>query len=145
MQAVVKELPIALPLNFFKAYYATTHQIDTPETTDILNSITRQFPSNSHVQLLQAMYHYSRREFEVAAELFQNYYDGFGGSCIDCVDIYSNILYLNEDAVSLSLLAQRCLLVDKYRPETCCVMGILLHHHYTQLIFISSELLCVKV
>ena len=39
------------------------------------------------------------------------------------MDIYSNILYVKEEYGPLSALAHRCAAADKYRPETCCVVG----------------------
>lgn len=39
------------------------------------------------------------------------------------MDIYSNILYVKEEFAALSALAHRCAAADKYRPETCCVVG----------------------
>ncbi len=39
------------------------------------------------------------------------------------MDTYSNILYVKEEFAGLSALAHRCAAADKYRPETCCVIG----------------------
>jgi anaphase-promoting complex subunit 8 len=39
------------------------------------------------------------------------------------MDTYSNILYVKEDAAKLSYLAHGAVLTDKYRPETCCIVG----------------------
>ena len=42
---------------------------------------------------------------------------------LEYVDTFSNILYVKECKRELSSLAQACVQVDKYRPETCCVIG----------------------
>ena len=42
---------------------------------------------------------------------------------LDQVDTYSNILYVKESKRALSSLAHACVAIDKYRPETCCVIG----------------------
>ena len=42
---------------------------------------------------------------------------------LECVDTFSNILYVKESKRELSSLAHACVQVDKYRPETCCVIG----------------------
>lgn len=42
---------------------------------------------------------------------------------IQGMDIFSNILYVKEEFAALSALAHRCTAADKYRPETCCVVG----------------------
>lgn len=39
------------------------------------------------------------------------------------MDVYSNILYVHESFSELSELAHRLTATDKYRPETCCVIG----------------------
>lgn len=42
---------------------------------------------------------------------------------LDNVDTFSNVLFVCEDSVELAYLAHRCIRLDKYRPETCCVVG----------------------
>ena len=42
---------------------------------------------------------------------------------IDDIDVYSNILYVTEKHLDLSTLAHEFLLVDKDRPEVCCLIG----------------------
>ncbi len=39
------------------------------------------------------------------------------------MDTYSNILYVKEHFAALSHLAHRVSAADKYRPETCCIIG----------------------
>ena len=43
---------------------------------------------------------------------------------LDNLDTYSNLLYVKEMRVELSYLAHRVVQVDKYRMETCCVIGM---------------------
>ena len=42
---------------------------------------------------------------------------------LEGMDTYSNILYMKEDFANLSGLAHKAVLNDKYRPETCCIIG----------------------
>merc|ERR1719334_454241 len=42
---------------------------------------------------------------------------------LDNLDTYSNLLYVKEQRVELAHLAHRTNMIDKYRPETCCVIG----------------------
>ena len=42
---------------------------------------------------------------------------------IDDIDVYSNILYVTENRLDLSKLAHDFLLLDKDRPEVCCLIG----------------------
>ena len=39
------------------------------------------------------------------------------------MDLYSNILYIKEEYGDLAHLAYTTFHSDKYRPETCCVLG----------------------
>ena len=42
---------------------------------------------------------------------------------LEQVDVLSNMLYVRENAERLSQLAHHVLDVDRFRPETCCVIG----------------------
>lgn len=42
---------------------------------------------------------------------------------LDFMDVYSNVLYVKENASKLSMLAQQCNAIDPYRSETCAVIG----------------------
>lgn len=42
---------------------------------------------------------------------------------LDIMDVYSNMLYVLDKKSELALLAQHCVKADKYRPETCSVLG----------------------
>jgi hypothetical protein len=55
-------------------------------------------------------------------ELFEDLilYDDFD---LEGMDTFSNILYMKEDFAGLSHLAHKAVLIDKYRPETCCIIG----------------------
>jgi anaphase-promoting complex subunit 8 len=70
--------------------------------------------------LATALYH--MRLFDEAQELFEEVFDQDEYN-LDGVDTYSNILYVKEDKVGLSILAERCVRVDKFCVETCCVVG----------------------
>jgi hypothetical protein len=42
---------------------------------------------------------------------------------LDNLDTYSNLLYVRELRVELAHLAHQACEIDKYRVETCCVVG----------------------
>ena len=42
---------------------------------------------------------------------------------LDNLDTYSNLLYVKEQRVELAYLAHKTAQIDKYRTETCCVIG----------------------
>lgn len=42
---------------------------------------------------------------------------------LDNLDTFSNLLYVREMKTELADLAHKVVLIDKYRVETCCVIG----------------------
>lgn len=65
---------------------------------------------------------YHIRDFASAKSLMQDLHNHMPYR-LDCMDVYSNILYVQEDSVALSQLAHAAVQVDKYRAETCCIVG----------------------
>ena len=80
------------------------------------------FPSSPYLQCQLAHAKYNLREFDEAQLCFEQLHkrDPYR---LDQVDTYSNILYVKESKRALSSLAHACVSIDKYRPETCCVIG----------------------
>lgn len=75
-----------------------------------------------YVASKMAVAHYHLREFEVSQECFVSLLEKDPYRLED-MDVYSNILYVQEDSVALSQLAHTAVKVDKYRPESCCIVG----------------------
>lgn len=42
---------------------------------------------------------------------------------MDNLDTYSNLLYVKDMKTELATLAHHAVSIDKYRVETCCVIG----------------------
>ncbi|KAJ9670993.1 hypothetical protein PVL29_027126 [Vitis rotundifolia] len=80
------------------------------------------FSFSNYIQAQIAKAQYSLREFEqvevIFEELLRN--DPYR---IEDMDMYSNVLYAKECFSTLSHLAHRVFLTDKYRPESCCIIG----------------------
>ncbi|KAL6997233.1 anaphase-promoting complex component apc8 [Sarracenia purpurea var. burkii] len=80
------------------------------------------FSFSTYIQAQIAKAQYSLREFEqvevIFEELLRN--DPYR---IEDMDMYSNVLYAKECFSALSYLAHRVILTDKYRPESCCIIG----------------------
>ena len=70
----------------------------------------------------EALAHYARRDFDQARDCFEalRERDPFR---LDDLDVYSNVLYVQEARAELSRLAHAATRCEKYRPETCCVVG----------------------
>jgi anaphase-promoting complex subunit 8 len=64
----------------------------------------------------------ARSRYELAEELFEEVLkrDPYR---LEQLDAYSNILYVKEQDAKLSFLAHNAAKWDKFRPETCCIIG----------------------
>ncbi|XP_058084828.1 anaphase-promoting complex subunit 8 [Magnolia sinica] len=80
------------------------------------------FRFSDYIQAQIATAQYSLRELDEAELLFEELLrnDPYR---VDSMDIYSNVLYAKECFSALSYLAHRVFLTDKYRPESCCIIG----------------------
>ncbi|XP_039161893.1 anaphase-promoting complex subunit 8-like isoform X2 [Eucalyptus grandis] len=80
------------------------------------------FSFSNYIQAQIAKAQYSLREFEqvevIFEELLRN--DPYR---VEDMDMYSNVLYAKECFSALSYLAHRVFMTDKYRPESCCIIG----------------------
>ena len=61
-------------------------------------------------------------DYDEAESLFETLFKEDPFNC-DHVDIYSNVLYVKNKPVELSHLAKNVYELDRYRPETCNVLG----------------------
>ena len=84
--------------------------------------VRRVFPESHYVQSQMAIASYNMRDFNSAQNLFEKILkeDPYR---LDNLDTYSNILYVREQKTQLSFVAHNALRNEKYRPETCCIVG----------------------
>lgn len=64
----------------------------------------------------------SAKDFDEAESIFSNIVHA-DPHRIDSLDHYSNILYVMSARPKLAFIAQLATATDKFRPETCCVIG----------------------
>ncbi|KAJ8599760.1 hypothetical protein CTAYLR_003403 [Chrysophaeum taylorii] len=88
----------------------------------LLGELKVLLETSTFVVAHEALAHYARRDFEAAQERFETLRaaDPFR---LEQLDIYSNVLYVKEARAELSRLAHAAIRTEKYRPETCCVIG----------------------
>ncbi|KAF3454077.1 hypothetical protein FNV43_RR04524 [Rhamnella rubrinervis] len=107
--------------NFFlaSAYQELRMPNEALEKYEYLQST---FSFSNYIQAQIAKVKYSLREFEQVEAIFEELLrnDPFR---VEDMDMYSNVLYSNECFSALSYLAHRVFLTDKYRPESCCIIG----------------------
>ncbi|KAI9500188.1 anaphase-promoting complex component apc8 [Coemansia spiralis] len=87
-----------------------------------LRILEQMFPQSHFVLGLRAVRHYNAREFEEASRLFAHL-QTIDPYQLDLCDIHSNILFVMGDRGRLGELAHKCSQLDRFRPETCCVIG----------------------
>lgn len=69
-----------------------------------------------------AIAYHNKRDVEKAIEIFQHILanDPYR---LDNLDMYSNLLFVREQKTEMAHLAHKAVEINKYRPETCCVIG----------------------
>ena len=77
---------------------------------------------STYIIAQEAIAHHNKRDLDKAVERFKlvEVQDPYR---LDNLDTYSNVLYVKEQREELAHLAHRTVDIDKYRPETCCVVG----------------------
>jgi anaphase-promoting complex subunit 8 len=122
LNAVVTRLPQNLMAFIFHVYasqelYSAHEQIHTS-----LSQILAIFPASAFLKTQRALLHYHNKDFDDAEQIFSDLLVS-DPHRVDHLDNYSNILYVMGMRPKLAFLAQLATSTDKFRPETCCVVG----------------------
>ncbi|KAK1741894.1 anaphase-promoting complex subunit 8 [Skeletonema marinoi] len=80
------------------------------------------FIQSAYLQSQLAMAYYDIRDYDSAQDHFLALAEREPYR-LDNMDAFSNVLYVKDQKVALSHLAHRSVTVDKYRPETCIIVG----------------------
>ncbi|KAL7470643.1 hypothetical protein ACHAXS_010903 [Conticribra weissflogii] len=80
------------------------------------------FIQSAYLQSQLAMAYYDVRDYDSAHEHFLALAEREPYR-LDHMDAFSNVLYVKDQKVALSHLAHRSIAIDKYRPETCIIVG----------------------
>jgi len=114
-------LPAHWMLEFFLASLNLELQMNA-EGLERYEALLAAFPESKYIRGQRATAHYNLREFDEAEEIFEALLaeDPYR---MEGMDNYSNILYVKECFSALSFVAHKAVLTDKYRPETCCIIG----------------------
>lgn len=122
----LQDLAQQLPRNLmsFIFHIATSQQLYLVSDS-VHNSLTQVlsiFPKSAFLKTQRALLHYHSKDFDEAERIFSDLLltDPYR---LDHLDEYSNILYVMDLRPKLAFLAQLATATDKFRPETCCVVG----------------------
>uniref|UniRef100_A0A1B0FIR9 Cyclosome subunit 8 n=1 Tax=Glossina morsitans morsitans TaxID=37546 RepID=A0A1B0FIR9_GLOMM len=75
-----------------------------------------------YVTSQMALAYHNKRDVDKAIEIFQVLQEA-DPYRLDNVDTYSNLLFVKELKTEMAELAHKAVGINKYRPETCCVIG----------------------
>ena len=87
-----------------------------------LQGLLELFPNFAFIKTQSALVSYHALEYQQAENTFDSVLQQ-DPYCLDDMDTYSNILYVMDKKSKLSYLAQLANEVDKFRPETCCIIA----------------------
>lgn len=108
-------------LNFYFAnFYLEIHQ--EKDCINLNAALIKHFPNS--VYLINQIAHasYTSQEYDIALDWFEKLL-AIDPYRYENMDLYSNILYIKENFGELAHLAYKVFQNDKYRPESCCVIG----------------------
>ncbi|XP_045470221.1 cell division cycle protein 23 homolog [Harmonia axyridis] len=115
-----------LPDHWMKEFFiahACLEQLRNDEALQMCETLGAKGFNNSMFLMSQlALCYHNNRELDKAIGMFRRILqqDPYR---LDNLDIYSNLLYVQEMKTQLADLAHKVVTIDKYRVETCCVIG----------------------
>ncbi|EPS34938.1 hypothetical protein PDE_09903 [Penicillium oxalicum 114-2] len=122
----LKQIKDFLPENImtliFYVYSSQELYQATDDTYSTLNDLQAIFPTSAFLQTQHALLFYHNKDFERASKIFSDILVT-SPHRLDSLDHYSNILYVMNERPRLAFVAQIATATDKFRPETCCVVG----------------------
>jgi anaphase-promoting complex subunit 8 len=106
----------------FHIYTSQELALSSEQIHASLTQVQSFFPHSMFLQSQRALLFYHSKDFEESAGIFSSILqtDPFR---LDSLDSYSNCLYVMESRPKLAFLAQLASSTDKFRPETCCIVG----------------------
>ncbi|KAI0100751.1 TPR-like protein [Nemania sp. FL0031] len=119
---VMSRLPQNIVSFMFHIYTSLElYQHDT-NLANSLDQLLNIFPSSSFLLTCNALLSYHAKDLVAAEQAFSQLLS-LHPYRLDSLDHYSNILYVMNSRSKLAFLAHICSNVDKFRPESCVVIG----------------------
>lgn len=115
-------LPDTLLSKIFNVVSLLDLHLSGEDVSARLTTLEALLPGNLYIKSLRAILAYNAQDFEAAEMTFDEILEQ-DPYRIDNVDTYSNVLFVLDRRAKLSSLAKTVIETDKFRPETCCVVG----------------------
>lgn len=93
-----------------------------PNLAHQLEELLHVFPTSAFLLTCRALLAYHSKDL-IGAEQYFGHLLSLHPHRLESMDHYSNILYVLELRPKLAFLAHLCSSIDKFRPETCVVVG----------------------
>lgn len=106
----------------FHANAAVNLYQQNPDLAASLNGLLNIFPTSPFLLTCKALLYYHSKDLLSAEQEFSNLL-ALHPHRLDSLDHYSNILYVLNLRPKLAFLAHLCSSTDKFRPESCVVIG----------------------
>jgi len=119
---VIARVPKSLMAFIFHVHASQELYAATEDVHNSLSQLLAIFPASAFLKTQRALLFYHAKDFDDAEQIFSDLLIS-DPHRIDHLDNYSNILYVMGLRPKLAFLAQLATSTDKFRPETCCVVG----------------------
>ncbi|KAK4127632.1 TPR-like protein [Parathielavia appendiculata] len=122
LNKVTRHLPQNIMSYIFHANTSISLYQQNPELAGSLKDLLGIFPTSSFLLTCKALLCYHSKDLFAAEQEF-NRILALHPHRLDCLDHYSNILYVLNRRPKLAFLAHLCANIDKFRAESCVVIG----------------------
>lgn len=120
--SVLPEIENNIMSRFFMAHLALEYQNNNENFENYIKPCMEIFDDSNYIRSQLALSNYHTRDFEESEQYFDKIIkkDPY---TLENMDTFSHVLYVTEKTTKLSYLAHNCCMIDKYRQETCCIIG----------------------
>lgn len=122
----LQQLVMLLPQNVMTMVFHLYTNQELCQSTEYIhqscNELEQVFPKSQFIKTQKALLYYHSKDFEEAETIFSGILET-SPHRLEGFDHYSNILFVMANRPKLAFLAQVAMSTDKFRPETCCVVG----------------------
>ncbi|KAL8685078.1 MAG: hypothetical protein Q9218_007989, partial [Villophora microphyllina] len=122
LHALLPKLPSNIMTLLFNVSASQSLAQTTPTVHDALDTLDRIFPDSAFLKTQRALLHYHISNYQDTDAIFSSVIQR-DPHRLDALDHYSNALFVLGDMPKLAFLAQLATATDKFRPETCCIVG----------------------
>ncbi|KAL8828669.1 MAG: hypothetical protein Q9170_006500 [Blastenia crenularia] len=122
LRAIYPQLPHNVLTLLFNLDASQSLFLTSPDIHQSLNELTKIFPTSYFLKTQRALLSYHIKDYEESESIFSSIIQS-DPHRLDSLDHYSNLLYVMTNRPKLAFLAQLATATDKFRPETCCIIG----------------------